>query len=210
MCRFSPCLSLRPRSALCAPGALGSLVTHGLWAAPLRHISSGPTGALCLPEQCPPSAPREGHVCLDGGLSSCPADAASPESLHRAALPCLPACLPLGSPHHPPGPLTSHVRWLWGLDSPPPNLPPPPPPAPAPASFLHPTPSDPPFPGLELSRAQSHGHPLSPGLNPPWGAQPSSVRPPPPLHGFTPAPGAPEPPLPLPPTWCPWRLAHSL
>ena len=94
VCRFSPCLSLRPHSALCAPGALGSLVTHRLWAAPLRHISSGPTGALCLPEQCPPCAPREGHVCLDGGLSSCPADPASPESLHRAALPCLPACLP--------------------------------------------------------------------------------------------------------------------
>ena len=99
----------------------------------------------------------------------------------------LPACLPLGSPHHSPGPLTSHVRWLWGLESPSPSLPPAP--APALASFLHPTPSVPPtHPGLELSQAQSHSHPLSPALSPPWGAQPSSARPPPPAAWVHPGP----------------------
>ena len=77
--------------------------------------------------------------------------------------PCPP---PLGNPCHQPGPLTSPVHWLWGLDSPPPESNP----APSPHPSSRPpscTPA-PPSPPSRRSARPSHTAILSgPGLSPP-------------------------------------------
>lgn len=137
--------------------------------------------------------PEEGTSVWMGAvqLSGRPCQSRAPA---QSPPPCLPARPPLGNPCHQPGPLISPVHWLWGLDSPPPESNPTPGPHPSsrPPSC---TPAPPSPPSLEVSQAQSHGHPLRPRFEPASAAA-----------WCTPAPGAPEPPLPLPPAWYPWTL----
>lgn len=123
------------RSALSVLGALGSPVTADSGQHLCITSPQAPRGLCASLSRVHTSAPRGGHICLDGGLSSCPADPASPKSLHRA--PC-PACPPPGSPHHPPGPhppLMSVHFGAWTLHCLVCR------PRPCPASFLHPSPS---------------------------------------------------------------------